>query len=516
MSSAVNAADCERAAIRAYLLGADDDCDKHWESAHRAALDAGDPAESARYAFWLALGLMLRGQVAPASGWLSRAQGLITQAGTECPAAGYVLIPRCLIALDTGNARDARDMAATATEIGIRCGDADLRALGTLAHGQALIATGEQVAGLARLDEVMVSVTAGELSAITTGIVYCAVILECMNLYDLRRASEWTNALAAWCDARPEMVPFRGQCLVHRSQLAQANGDWTAAVANADRACRCLVDPPHPALGLAYYQQGELHRLLGDVERAAKSYRLAGKHGHDPMPGLALLQLVRDDVTTAVATIQRALHEPSRPRPAILAAAVEIYRAAGDFVAARTSADELSGIAADSTSAVLQATAKAARGSVLLATGDASGALAELRAAAQSWHALRMPYDAAKAAVLLGLACAALRDLATAEIQFDSASEIFTELGATPDLKHVTTLAQRLTPGQHGAGPGGLTPREQQVLTLLVAGRTNREIAEELVVSPHTVARHIEHIYAKFGVTNRTAATAYAHEQRLV
>src|SRR5258707_8764701 len=366
MTSA-GAADCERAAIRAYLLGADVESAKHWEEAARAALTAGDLAESARYALWLGLSLMMRGVGAPASGWFARAEELSTKAGRECPASGYVLIPRILAALPD-DPRGARDMAVRATEIGVRCGDADLCAFGTLAHGQALIAIGEPRAGVARLDAVMVSATADEVGPIATGIVYCAVILECMGLYDLRRASEWTNALAAWCDSRPDMVPFRGQCLVHRSQLAQAEGDWPAAVSSTQSACRRLADPPHPALGLAHYQQGELRRLLGDFEGADEHYRQAGRNGRDPMPGLALLQLARGDGETAVVTIKRALQERSNPveRTEVLSSAVEICRAVGDFTAASAAADELGALANPSTSALLNGTAAHADRSVLL------------------------------------------------------------------------------------------------------------------------------------------------------
>ncbi len=511
------AADCERAAIRAYLLGADDESAKHWEEAARAALTAGDHAEAARYAFWLGLSLMMRGLEAPASGWFSRAEELSTKAGRECPASGYVLIPRTLAAL-TDDPPGARDMAVRATEIGVRCGEADLCGLGTLAHGQALIAMGEPSAGVARLDAVMVSVTADEVGPITTGIVYCAVILECMGLYDLRRASEWTNALAAWCNSRPDMVPFRGQCLVHRSQLEQAEGDWPAAVSSAQSACRRLADPPHPALGLAHYQQGELRRLLGDFERAEQHYRQAGRNGRDPMPGLALLQLARDDGATAVVTIKRALQERSNPveRPEVLSAAVEICRAVGDFTAARAAADELGALADRSTSPLLQATAAHANGSVLLGAGDVPAALAELRAAAHTWQALRMPYDAAKTTVLLGLACAALGDCTSARLEFESAAETFTRLGATPDVERLRSLSIGLAQRPQGEPPTALSAREREVLMHLAAGRTNRQIAEMLMVSPHTVARHVEHIYAKLDVTNRTAATAYAYEHHLV
>ena len=511
------ATDCERSAIRAYLLGADDESAKHWEAAVRAALTAGDHAEAARYAFWLGLSLMMRGLQAPANGWFSRAEELSTAAGRECPAAGYVLIPRMLAAL-TDDPQGARDMAVRATEIGVRCGDADLCAFGTLGHGQTLIAMGEPTAGVARLDAVMVSVTADEVGPITAGIVYCAVILECMGVYDLRRASEWTNALAEWCNSRPDMVPFRGQCLVHRSQLEQAEGDWPAAVTTAQSACVRLADPPHPALGLAHYQQGELRRLLGDFEQAEEHYRQAGRNGRDPMPGLALLQLARGDSVTAVVTIKRALQERSNPveRTDVLSAAVEICRAVGDFTAASAAAEELGAVANRSTSPFLEATAAHANGSVLLGSGDVSGALAELRAAARAWQLLHMPYEAAKTSVLLGLACAALGDCTTARMEFDSAAEIFTRLGAAPDVEHVRSLSTGLAQRPQWEPATALSTREREVLMHLAAGRTNRQIAEMLTVSPHTVARHVEHIYAKLGVTNRTAATAYAYEHHLV
>ncbi len=515
--TSVDAADCERAAIRAYLLGVDDECAKHWEEAARASLTAADHAEAARYAFWLGLSLMMRGLEARASGWFTRAEELSTKAGRECPASGYVLIPRTLAAL-TDDPRGARDMAVRATEIGVRCGDADLRAFGTLAHGQALIAMGEPTAGVARLDAVMVAVTADEVGPITTGIVYCAVILECMGLYDLRRASEWTNALAEWCDSRPDMVPFRGQCLVHRSQLAQAEGDWAAAVSGAQSACRRLADPPHPALGLAHYQQGELRRLLGDFEGAEEHYRKAGRNGHDPAPGMALLQLARGEGAPAAVTIKRALQEPSNPveRAEVLSAAVEICRAVGDFTVAGAAADELSALANRSKSPWLDATAAHANGSVLLGSGDVPAALAELRAAARTWQVLHMPYESAKTSILLGLACAALGDCTTARLEFDSAAETFAQLGAAPDVEHVRSLSTGLALRSQGKPSTALSAREQEVLMHLAAGRTNRQIAGTLMVSPHTVARHVEHIYAKLGVTNRTAATAYAYEHHLV
>jgi ATP/maltotriose-dependent transcriptional regulator MalT len=521
-AEALDAADYERLAIAAYLIGEDDRCVDAWEAAHRATLDAGDEAGAARCGFWLGLCLMLRGQVAQASGWIARAGRLIEDAQLDCAAAGYLLIPDLLGALEAGDAVAARDLALRATDLANRFDDPDLRAFGTLGHGQALIALGDIAGGTARLDEVMVSVTSGEVGTVTSGIVYCAVILECMHRFDMQRAAEWTEALSTWCDAQPDLVPYRGQCLVHRSQVQQAAGDWPHAIQSIAAACRHLTDPPHPALGLAYYQEAELHRLVGAFDEAEERYRLASRYGHHPMPGLASLDLARGDADAAATAIRRALHEARnrQQRPALLFAAVDILRAAGDLTGARTAADELATIAASASSDVLTAMAAQVVGAVLTGEGDPAAALPELRTAAMAWQSLQMPYEAARTAVLLGLACSALGDRTSAALEFDNARETFNQLGAVPDLERLATLHTGLVEDTTSAKPGmaatTLSPREREVLAHVAAGRTNREIAEALVISQHTVGRHLEHIFTKLGVASRAAATAYAYEHDLL
>jgi ATP/maltotriose-dependent transcriptional regulator MalT len=346
------------------------------------------------------------------------------------------------------------------------------------------------------------------------GIIYCAVIESCMDALDLRRAAEWTEALDHWCEAQPDLVPFRGQCLVHRAQILQAHGQWTVAVIEAGRAARRLVETAHPAAGLAFYQQGELHRLRGERTAADQAYRAANQHGREPAPGLALLRLQQGKLDAAVATIRRMVDESEGQltRPTMLAASVEIMLAAGDEHAAGSAADELARSAERAGAPLLHAMAAYATGSVLLAAGEATAALSSLRRASATWRDLDMPYDVARARRQIGLACQALGDDDTAALEIEAARATFEQLGASPDLAAI----EGLRAAAKQAGPGELTAREREVLRLVATGLTNRQIAAELVISEHTVGRHLQNIFMKLGLSSRAGATAYAYEHHLV
>jgi DNA-binding CsgD family transcriptional regulator len=504
-------ADLDRLAVAAYLLGEDDEAVAVWEHAYQRRADSGDVAEAATCAFWAALCLMLRGQMAHAGGWLSRTRSVLGDE-LECAARGYLLIPDLLGALDADDAARAQQLAVHAGEIAARFGDADLAAFATLGHGQSLLALGDEAAGWERLDEVMLAVSSGEVGPIVSGIAYCAVILECMQLFELARASEWTAALDEWCRTQPDLVPYRGQCLVHQAQLRLAAGDWRGAQATVTEARNRLRDPPHPALGLACYHEGELHRLRGDVDAAAVAYQQASQAGYEPMPGWALLELQRGDAASAAVGIRRALVEAGQPfqRPALLAAAVEIHVAARDAAAADEAAAELSSIAQQSSSPVLGAMAAQATGAALLAAGRAADAMTHLRAASAVWRRLDLPYEAARTAELVGRGCAALGDTTSAALQFQNAGHTFESLGAWPDLQRVRAL------GDERAARGALSPRELEVLRLVAEGKTTREIAGTLTISPHTVRRHLENTFAKLAVNTRAAAVAHAYEHDLL
>lgn len=508
-------ADLERLAVASYLIGRDREALAAWGSAHRRHLALGDRAEAARCGFWVAFCSMLQGQMSHARGWLTRSRSVLGD-DADCAAAGYLLVPELLGALDSGDAARGAEMAVTAGEIAARFGDRDLAALAMLGHGQALLAMGDESSGMAHLDEAMVSLSAGEVGPIVSGVVYCAVIVECMQAFDLARAAEWTGWLDEWCRSQPDLVAYRGQCLVHQSQLQQAGGDWARAASTAGAACARLADPPHPALGSACYQAGELHRLRGDLVAAADEYRRASRAGYQPMPGVALLELARGDAPGAVAGIRRALGDAAPPfqRPELLMAAVTIYLAARHADEAKAAADELRVMADRSVSEVLVAMAAEAAGAVLLDAGagaeSAAAALVHLRAASAAWRGLRMPYEAARVSALLARGCLAVGDRASAALELDSARATFRELGAEPDLARLRPLLGST------AGRDVLSAREVEVLGHVAAGLTNRQIAAGLSISEHTVGRHLENIFAKLGVSGRAAATAYAYEHDLL
>ncbi|MQA14508.1 MAG: helix-turn-helix transcriptional regulator [Pseudonocardiaceae bacterium] len=508
--------DLELLATASYLTARLEDGVQTLERAHHLRLDAGEPVRAAWCAIWTGFGLVQLAELAQAGGWFGRARRLLDREQHECVERGYLLVPAVQQQLGSGQFEAAHDTARAAVEAGERFGDVDLTAFALHAQGRALVKQGKVPDGLTLLDEAMVAVVAGELSSpVFTGLIYCSVIDACREVYEWRRGREWTGALAQWCDAQPELVRFTGQCLVHRSEVLQLTGAWPEAIEEARRAGeRFAQGPPHPAAPGAFYQQGEVHRLLGDFGAAEDAYRTASRYGGEPYPGLALLWLAQGRPDAAVAAISRSLDAITDPleRAQLLPAHVEIMLATGDLVAARTAGAELVGIAEGFQGGALVAIAAHAQAAVDLADGDARAALIALRRALPVWQQVEAPYEIARLRVLVGLACRALGDDDGAGWEFEAARAGFEQLGAAPDLARLDSLTS-CAPADR---PHGLTPQELRVLRLVSTGGTNKAIAAELVVSERTVDRHVSNILTKLGVPSRAAATAYAYSHHLV
>jgi DNA-binding CsgD family transcriptional regulator len=414
--------------------------------------------------------------------------------------------------MGTGDYEAGYATAGEAADIARRFGDADLLWLALGEQGRALVNMGRVADGLRLVDEMFVVATEGQLSPVVTGIVYCNTIAYCVDGYAFGHARAWTEALTRWCDAQPEMEEHLGFCLVHRAELHHLSGSWAIAYEESARAAATHTAGQLNQLvrGKAAYVQGEMHRLAGDFAAAEKSFRDANALGYEPQPGLALLRLAQGNPESAAAAIRRAIGESTHMlrRPSLLPAFVEITLAVGEFDRARAAVDELEAIASTVGDAVA-AMAACAKGALLVAREEPGAALIALRSGMEVWQRLGVPYEAARARVLIGLACRAVGDHDTAGLELDTARAVFGQLGAKPDQARVDAVVGR--EGTHDR----LTAREIEVLRLVASGKSNSEIAAALVISDHTVARHLQNIFGKLGVSSRTAAAAYAFEHRL-
>ena len=510
-AGALSARDLETLGRSAYMVGDTVAYVTALERAHKAHLEAGDILPAVRVAFWIGHSLLFRGQAVAAGGWFARAQRLFDESGEDGAERGWLLVPAWLQQMGTGDYESGYAMAGEAADIARRFGDADLLWLALGEQGRALVNMGRVADGLRLVDEMFVVATEGQLSPVVTGIVYCNTIAYCVDGYALGHAREWTQALTRWCDDQPEMEEHFGFCLVHRAELHHLSGSWATAYQESERAATHTAGQLNQLVrGKAAYVQGEMHRLAGDFAAAERSFREANARGYEPQPGLALLRLVQGNPDSAAAAIRRAIGESTQMlrRARLLPAYVEITLAVGELDRAEAAVDELEVIASTVGGAVA-AMAACAKGALLVASEEPGTALIALRSGMEAWQRLGVPYEVARARVLIGLACRAVGDHDTAALELDTARAVFGQLGAKPDRARVDALI-----GRDGMDEV-LTAREIEVLRLVASGRSNSEIAAALVISEHTVARHLQNIFGKLGVSSRTAAAAYAFEHRL-
>jgi DNA-binding NarL/FixJ family response regulator len=513
----LEADDVERLALAAALAGHEDACIDAFERLHQLRLDAGDVRLAVRAAFWASMRLFSLGEAARGGGWLARAQRLLAGEGPDCVEGGYLQLPMVFRFTAAGDYAAARAAAAEAATIGTRHGDRDLSALARLFEGRASIREGRVAEGLSLLDEAMIAVTSAEVSPVVSGLIYCGVIASCQQSYALDRAREWTAALTGWCRAQPQLVAFAGACLIHRSEISQLGGAWSEAFAHAREATTRLSGQRDSEAGNALYQEAELHRLRGALAEAERLYTLARERGRDPQPGLAQLRLAQGRVEDAAAATRRVL-SVARSRLArigVLPAHVEIMLAASELGEARQASDELCAIADHFGMEALRAIARHSAGMVLLAEGDARGAVEALQLALAMWQRIGAPYQRARVRVALARAYHLLGDEDGAALEREAARKVFAELGAAPDVAAIDSRVAPTPSASPAPDSHGLSARELEVLRLVASGKTNKVIARELFVSEKTIDRHVSNIFTKVDVNTRAAATAWAFKKGL-
>jgi ATP/maltotriose-dependent transcriptional regulator MalT len=499
-------------ATSAYLVGNVDEAIRALQAGYQDKIRSGDSLGAVRFAFWLGLVLNLRGEPTVAGGWIARAQRLLENETQDVVERGYLLTHEFYQHLDRADFARAGETAARVVQTGRRFAEHDLIAMGLVMQGRIMIYSGRVPEGLALLDEAMVGVSAAEISPIVAGMVYCSMIEACQELSDFSRAAAWTSALTKWCDAQPGLVPYTGQCSLHRGQIMRLRGAYDEALAEFALAQRRYEKEGTPApAGLALAEQGDVLRIRGKFDEAEVAYRKAAQFGHEPQPGLALSWLARGRTTAASAAINRLLAGAGGPvqRSWLLPAAVEILVSAGEVDQAREYSDELSGIASAFGNAALQAMATYAAAKVDLLSGQSGAALHKARESRRLWNELGSPYEAARARVLVARAMRELGDEDSANAELAIARETFAVLDVAPGVQEIDKLQGR-------ARPAGLTERELEVLRLVAEGRSNPDIARVLVLSHKTVERHLSNIFTKLDVPSRTAAAAYAHEHGLM
>ncbi|TDD69712.1 LuxR family transcriptional regulator [Jiangella aurantiaca] len=480
--------------------------------AHAAYVAAGDGRRAGYNAWMLATEYGFIGKDALAAGWLTKARRHLADL-PECEEQGFLCFADAELAARAGDHEQALRLARHMAEVGARCESPDVVAMARLLEGRLRIAGGDTAAGLARLDEVMCDVMAGVLGDLVTGWLYCLAVPICFELSDMGRATAWNDAAMAWCATLPAGTPFHGLCRVHHVELLGLGGAWDEAGTEAVLACRELMNYHPNMAGESFYVAGELRRRMGDLPGAEKAFLTAHELGRDPQPGLALLRLAQGKAQAAATALAACLASGDwglLSRARLLAAQAEVSVAIGDVETGHDAARHLEAMAGASGSRLLEALALQASGTVAVAGDDIADALARLRRARTLWLDLQLPYEAAQARLVLATAYRAAGDDDTAELELRAARSVFERLGSSAGLRRVEELL-----GSRRDLPAGLTTRQLDVLRLVAAGKTNRDIAAELVISANTVSRHLDNIYAKLGVSTRAAAAAFAYTNGL-
>ena len=489
------------------------------EDAHRLYLECDDQRGAGRAAFWLASSYLSLGQPAVAGGWAKRAVRLLDGL-TPGPEHAWLSAGLALMALGRGETLEAQRLGREAADIGREIERPDLEAMGLALEGHALVAEGQVLDGMRLLDEAAATaIGSGSADFACVGQTCCTMLAACELTGDIERASEWCEHTTEYA----RRYRFRTLFAVCRTSYAIVliwRGRWPEAEAELLQASREFASIRPRARGHAIVHLAELRRRQGRFEEAAEL--LADVEGNRAaLLGSAALALDRGDSQRARELAERYLRQTPPSNRAERAVALELLvrsaaeRSEPEFV--ELAVDELRAIAAVAPTDHLQALASSAAGSIVAGTGESERARPLLEDAVDLFNRCGAPFEAAGARLALARALRNSGRQSVARDEAQAARKAFARLGAAHGVEQAARLLAGLE-DRAGAQPpsaAGLTPRELEVLRLLAAGLTNREIAARLVISEHTVHRHVTNLYRRLGVSSRTAATAYAHRHGL-
>jgi len=459
-----------------------------------------DPAAASMKAVDIGLEWLTRGDVNIANGWMNRARRLL--AGSPPGAThGYLAYLEVIAASAVQDTAELNRLVQEMRTICDPLDDPSLTSLCLIAQAMAAFHEARVTDGYALVDEAILTLLTGEVRAEWAGDIYCVVLNLCHKLADQPRMRSWTEAMHRWCGVEGTTTYYR-VCDVHRLQLAAADDDYRRLEDELLLASVALEDVNAWVGAQGYYQLGEVRRLRGDSDGALVAFAKARSLGADPQPGEALVRCRLGQTEAAWADLRVAMAGVGGlDRIRMLRAAVEIALARAAFDEAEQHCRELETSAEAYGTPGYRAWAAHARGAVLVRRGEHAAALQSLESALREYRTQRSRYETAEVYEWMALAHRGLGEEVAASADLATADSIYEQLAVQPA-------------GMCGREvPGGLTRREVEVLRAIAGGATNRQVAQQLHLSDKTVGRHLANIYAKVGVSTRTAAASWAFQQ---
>jgi DNA-binding NarL/FixJ family response regulator len=488
------------------------------QRAYRAYREEGSALDAARVAGWLGTDLVdFRGELAVAQGWIRRGRSLL-EGLDPSPELGWLCVHEAeKHLLYGGGVAEARSLGEEARRLGRLSGDLDLEIMGLAMVGLAEVMVGELDEGTATLSEAATAALAGEMThrwAIYWCV--CLVIHACELVRDHDRASQWCRGLQDWSD-RLGLEGFNRSCRAYHAGVLIWRGEWSAAESELLAAAERLTDLRPPGAIEAWMRLGELRRRQGRLEEAVAFFGRAP--GHElAVLGLGEVCLDRGDPAGARDRAQECLRSISPEALAARAGALDLLVRAttrlGDLAAADQALEQLVAAVAAAPTDPFRASAASCRGLVSAAKEEHDVARAAFEDAVRLYGRSGAPFEEARARISLAHTLARLGRRSDALEHARAAAEILARLGASADADDAVELIRSLE--SEGPGRSVLTAREREVLRLVAEGRTNRALAELLVVSEHTVNRHVTNILTKLGVGTRSAAVAEAIRRELI